>query len=119
MGDEVQASDEPNYVDHEHNRSVHFNYHDDFDDDPTDIVPDHDDNSNLTAADFDDHICRTHDNCRLLHLKHRSTGWWFEYHVDRTDGHINAVGHDGTSYGHEDHDHSDSAAGDPSGHGSG
>lgn len=100
--------DKPNYIDHEHNRAAYYNDHDDFDNDPSDNVADIDNNDNLTADDFhdgagdDDHRCDHHDGCRLVHLKHRSTGWWFEYHV-HSSGVILATVHDGTSFGHDDH----------------
>ena len=47
----------------------------------------------------DDHVCARHDDCRLVHRRHRSTGWWFQYHV-HTTGTVLAVDHNGTSYGH-------------------
>lgn len=46
-----------------------------------------------------DHTCTTHDDCTLVHRRHRSTGWWFQYH-EHASGVVLAVDHDGTTYGH-------------------
>lgn len=43
--------------------------------------------------------CTVHDDCRLVHRRHRSTGWWFQYHV-HASGVVLAVDYDGTSFGH-------------------
>jgi hypothetical protein len=59
-------------------------------------MPNHDDEYNHD----NDHVCPNHDCCRLVHLKHRSTGRWFEYHVQHSR--IIATVYDGTSFGHDD-----------------